>query len=148
MRLRALREDELPAVLERQRTDYRTQLVEWAGLSKELAERKTAEDTASLPEGVELNALEADDGRRVGTMFFAERRYYGEPRMFLYDLWVDPDERGRGYGRAAMEALEAEARSRGLPVVEFNGWGGNAVARSLYRTLGYEERSVFMGKNL
>ncbi len=148
MRLRALREDELPEVLQRQRTDYRTQLVEWAGLSKELAERKTAEDTASLPEGVELNALEADDGRRVGTMFFAERRYYGEPRMFLYDLWVDPDERGRGYGRAAMEALEAEARSRGLPVVEFNVWGGNAVARSLYRTLGYEERSVFMGKNV
>jgi ribosomal protein S18 acetylase RimI-like enzyme len=148
MRLRALREDELPAVLERQRTDYRTQLVEWTGLSKELAERKTAEDTASLPEGVESNALEADDGRRVGTMFFAERRYYGEPRMFLYDLWVDPDERGRGYGRAAMEALEAEARSRGLPVVEFNVWGGNAVARSLYRTLGYEERSVFMGKNV
>jgi ribosomal protein S18 acetylase RimI-like enzyme len=148
MRLRALREDELPAVLQRQRTDYRTQLVEWAGLSKELAERKTAEDTASLPEGVELNALEADDGRRVGTMFFAERRYYGEPRMFLYDLWVDPDERGRGYGRAAMEALEAEARSRGLPVVEFNVWGGNAVARSLYRTLGYEERSVFLGKNV
>ena len=148
MRLRALREDELPEVLQRQRTDYRTQLVEWAGLSKELAERKTAEDTASLPEGVEVNALEADDGRRVGTMFFAERRYYGEPRMFLYDLWVDPDERGRGYGRAAMEALEAEARSRGLPVVEFNVWGGNAVARSLYRTLGYEERSVFMGKNV
>ena len=131
MRLRALREDELSAVLERQRADYRTQLVEWAGLSRELAERKTAEDTASLPDGVELRALEADDGRRVGTMFFAERRYYGEPRLFLYDLWVDPSERGRGYGRAAMEALEAEARSRGLPVVEFNVWGGNAVARSL-----------------
>ena len=40
MRLRALREDELPAVLERQRTDYRTQLVEWAGLPPELAGRK------------------------------------------------------------------------------------------------------------
>ena len=100
MRLRGLREDELPAVLERQRADYRTQLVEWAGLSPELAERKTAEDTASLAEGVELRAL------------------------------------------------EAEARTRGLPVDEFNVWGGNAVARSLYRTLGYEERSVFMGKNL
>jgi ribosomal protein S18 acetylase RimI-like enzyme len=148
MRLRALREDELPAVLERQRADYRTQLVEWAGLSEELAARKTAEDTASLPEHVELWALEADDGRRVGTMFFAARRYHGEPRLFLYDLWVDPPARGRGYGRAAMEALEAEARSRGLSVVEFNVWGGNAVARSLYRTLGYEERSVFMGKNL
>jgi ribosomal protein S18 acetylase RimI-like enzyme len=148
MRLRPLREDELPAVLERQRTEYRTQLVEWAGLSEELADRKAAEDTASRPEGLELKALEADDGRRLGTMFFAERRYYGEPRIYLYDLWVEPAERGCGYGRAAMEALEAEARSRGLPVVEFNVWGGNAVARSLYRSLGYEERSVFMGKNL
>jgi ribosomal protein S18 acetylase RimI-like enzyme len=148
MRLRALREDELPAVLDRQRAEYRTQLVAWAGLSEELADRKAAEDTASLPEGVELKALEADDGRAVGTMFFAERRYYGEPRIFLFDLWVEPAERGRGYGRAAMEALEAEARSRGLPVVEFNVWGGNAVARSLYRSLGYEERSVFMGKDI
>ena len=39
MRLRALREDELPAILERQRTEYRRQLVEWAGLSEELADR-------------------------------------------------------------------------------------------------------------
>jgi ribosomal protein S18 acetylase RimI-like enzyme len=148
MRLRTLREDELPAVLERQRSDYRTQLVAWAGLSEEVADRKAAEDTASLPKGVELKALEDGDGRRVGTMFFAERRYYGEPRIFLYDLWVEPAERGRGHGRAAMAALEAEARSRGIPVVEFNVWGGNAVARSLYHSLGYEERSVFMGKNL
>jgi len=148
MHLRPLREDELGSVLERQRAEYRTQLVEWAGLSDELADRKTAEDTAALPEGVEHVALEADDRRRVGTMFFAERRWYGEPRIFLFDLWIDPEERGRGYGRAAMEALEAEARSRGLPAIEFNVWGGNTVARSLYRSLGYGERSVFMGKDL
>ena len=101
-----------------------------------------------MPEGVELVALEADDRLRVGTMFFAERRWYGEPRIFLFDLWIDPEERGRGYGRAAMEALEAEARSRGLSAIEFNVWGGNTVARSLYRSLGYGERSVFMGKDL
>jgi ribosomal protein S18 acetylase RimI-like enzyme len=148
MRLRPLREDELGSVLERQRSEYRTQLVEWAGLPAELADRKAAEDTATLPEGVELVALEADDGRRVGTMFFAERRWHGEPRCFLFDLWIEPEERGRGYGRAAMEALEAEARSRGLPTIEFNVWGGNSVARSLYRSLGYGERSVFMGKDL
>ena len=120
MHLRPLREDELGSVLERQRAEYRTQLVEWAGLSDELADRKTAEDTAALPEGVELVALEADDRRRVGTMFFAERRWYGAPRIFLFDLWIDPEERGRGYGRAAMEALEGEARTRGLLAIEFN----------------------------
>ena len=147
MRFRRLREDELPAFRERHRAEYRTQLVDWAGLSESLADRKAAEDTASLPAGAEVHALEVD-GREVGTIMVARREYYGEPRLFLYDLWVDPAERGRGHGRAAMEELEAEARRRGLQVVEFNVWGGNSVARSLYRSLGYDERAVFMSKEL
>jgi len=147
MRLRPLDEDELAGVLERQRGEYRTQLVEWAGLSEEAADRKTAEDTSALPDNVEAVALELD-GSVVGTMLFAERRYYGEPRLYLYDLWIAPELRRRGHGREALRALEAEARSRGLSVVEFNVWGGNAVARALYRSEGYDERSVFMGKDL
>jgi ribosomal protein S18 acetylase RimI-like enzyme len=47
-----------------------------------------------------------------------------------------------------MSLVEAEARRRGAPVVELNVWGGNTVARSLYRSLGYAERSVFMSKDL
>jgi len=145
--LRPLREDEVPAFRERHRSEYHAQLVDWAGLSAGLAERKTAEDTASLPSGSELLALE-EEGRVVGTALVARREYYGEPRLFLYDLWVEPAERGRGLGRAAMRALEAEARSRGLLALELNVWGGNAVARSLYRSEGYAERAVFMSKDL
>jgi ribosomal protein S18 acetylase RimI-like enzyme len=147
VKFRRLRDDELPAFRERHRAEYRRQLVEWAGLSEALAETKAAEDTESLPAGAEVLALEAD-GREIGTIMIARREYYGEPRLFLYDLWVDPGERGHGHGRAAMQELEAEARRRGLPAVEFNVWGGNAVARSLYRSLGYEERAVFMSKEL
>ena len=147
MNLRPLREDEVPAVMERQRSAYRTQLVEWAGLSAELADRKTAEDTAALPSGSELLALE-EEGRVVGTALVARREYYGEPRLFLYDFWIEPAERGRGLGRAGLRAIEAEARSRGLGVLELNVWGGNAVARSLYRSEGYAEGAVFMSKTL
>jgi ribosomal protein S18 acetylase RimI-like enzyme len=149
VRLRPLRGDELDAYRVRQRDDYRQQLVAWAGMTAALAERKAAEDTQELPHGAEVHALEVD-GRDVGTVSFAERTYYGEPRVFVYDydLWVDADERGKGFGRRAMDAVEAEARRRGAPVVELNVWGGNTVARSLYRSLGYAERSVFMSKDL
>jgi ribosomal protein S18 acetylase RimI-like enzyme len=147
MRLRPLREDEVHAFRERHRAQYRTQLVDWAGLSAELADRKTADDTAELPAGSELLALE-EDGRVVGTALVARREYYGEPRLYLYDLWVEPAERGRGLGRAGLRALEAEARSRGLGALDLNVWGGNAVARSLYRSEGYAERAVFMSKDL
>jgi ribosomal protein S18 acetylase RimI-like enzyme len=148
VRLRPLEEEGIPAALERARIDYRAQLVDFAGMTEELAARKAEADFATPPPASELYAVETDEGRRVGVLRYAEREYYGEPRMFLYDVWIEPAERGRGYGRGAMLALEAAVRERGLRTIEFNVWGGNGVARSLYRSLGYEERAVFMSKEL
>ena len=46
-----------------------------------------------------------------------------------------------------MQLLEQEAQSAGLPGIDLNVWGGNEVARSLYRSLGFAERAVFMSKD-
>ena len=61
---------------------------------------------------------------------------------------VDETERGRGLGRAAMLALEAKVKELGYASVGLNVWGGNDVARALYRKLGYTEQSVGMTKTL
>ena len=53
-----------------------------------------------------------------------------------------------GLGRATMELLESEVRDRGLENVELNVFGGNEIARKLYRSLGFDERFVQMGKRL
>ena len=66
----------------------------------------------------------------------------------MYDITIDEAERGRGFGRAAMLALEEELRDLGHESVALNVWGGNAVARGLYRSLGYVEESVHMRKQL
>ena len=50
--------------------------------------------------------------------------------------------------RAAMELFEEEVRRRGLSQVGLTVLGDNDVARSLYRSLGYGERAVFMSKDL
>ena len=47
-----------------------------------------------------------------------------------------------------MLLFEEEARSRGLSGASLTVLGGNEVARSLYRSLGYSERAVFMSKTL
>jgi hypothetical protein len=70
-----------------------------------------------------------------------------------YDEWVrttraaDADDIHLS-GRAAMQLAEQAARERGLDRVELNVFGGNTAARGLYRSLGYDEVAVFMGKNL
>jgi ribosomal protein S18 acetylase RimI-like enzyme len=66
--------------------------------------------------------------------------------LWIYDIRIDEAYRGRGYGRAAMLLVEAEARERGYGRIGLNVFGGNDVARNLYRSLGYEENAIVMSK--
>ncbi len=155
LRLRPLREDELPAYVEHTRAAYERELVDQAGLKHEAAAKKTEADWSRLlPDGTvpadnELYAIEDEaTGERIGELWFAERDGDSERTLYVYSIEVAPEFRGRGYGRAAMQLFEAEARRRGLARASLTVLGGNVVARSLYRSLGYAERAVFMSKDL
>ena len=147
--LRPLREDEYEAWDAAHRAEYEHGLVEFAGLSADAARVKVEHDIAAvLPDGLRtadtwIWAIEAD-GRQVGTVWVGFRG----SGPWLYDITIDEAERGRGYGRGAMLALEDEVRRLGHESVTLNVWGGNDVARGLYRSLGYVEESVHMHKRL
>jgi ribosomal protein S18 acetylase RimI-like enzyme len=68
--------------------------------------------------------------------------------LYVYSIEISPKHRGRGFGREAMLLFEDEARSRGISTTSLTVLGGNEVARSLYRSLGYVERAVFMSKDV
>jgi GNAT superfamily N-acetyltransferase len=149
VRLRPMREDEYEPWDAAHRVEYERELVEFAGLTRKAAREKVDHDIPSaLPDGLATPDTRfwviEHDGRRVGTVFLGIR----DGEAWLYDIVIDEPERGRGYGRAAMLALEDEARSLGHAGIALNVWGGNEVARGLYRSLGYAERSVHMRKQL
>ena len=129
--------------------EYRRGLVEHVGLPLEQAEAKVERDIAYvLPGGLAtpstwIWAVE-DDGRVVGTVFVGVR----DGGAWLYDITIAEGERGKGYGRAAMIALEDEVRALGHDRIGLNVWGANDVARGLYRSLGWAEESVHMRKTL
>ena len=147
--LRPLREDEYSAWDAAHRMEYARGLIEHVGMSREDAEAKVERDVAGvLPEGLATSGTRIwvveDDGRTVGTVFVGIR----DAGAWLYDITIVVSERGRGYGRAAMTALEVEVRSLGHSTIGLNVWGGNEVARGLYRSLGWVEESVHMRKQL
>jgi ribosomal protein S18 acetylase RimI-like enzyme len=154
LRLRPLADDELAAYIEASRAGYRSDLVDHARFPPAFAVEKADRDLAaytgvdSVPEGHSIYWLE-DGDERVGRLWFAERP---SPRLgrvvWLYEIEIDPAFRGRGYGRRAMALLEEEVRARGIGEIALNVWGGNDVARSLYRSEGYFERAVEMAKEL
>jgi ribosomal protein S18 acetylase RimI-like enzyme len=154
VRLRPLREDELPDFIERGRANYARDMVAQAGLTEEQAEKKAESDWARLlpngevPQGHHLFAVEEDEtGERVGHLWLAERSSDFEgTAAFVYSIEIYEPFRGRGYGREAMLLGEENVRSLGLSAIALNVFGGNEVARSLYRSLGYVETAVFMRK--
>ena len=145
--LRPMRDDEFSDWTVAHQREYVRGMVEYAGLSQDAAQAKAERDVAAvLPaglatQGTRLWVVESD-GRQVGTVFLGLR----DGGAWLYDITIDERDRGRGYGRAAMTALEDVVRSLGFDGIGLNVWGGNAVARGLYLSLGYAEESVHMRK--
>jgi ribosomal protein S18 acetylase RimI-like enzyme len=155
VRLRPLREDEYDAFVADGIARYARDMVENSGVLEELAARKAEADYAALlPRGLAtpdhhiLAVEDATSGRRLGCVWFATGDVDTGPRAFVYGLEIVEGQRGRGYGKAAMRALEPRVRELGYDRIVLNVFGGNEVARSLYRSLGYTERAVIMAKEL
>jgi ribosomal protein S18 acetylase RimI-like enzyme len=150
--LRPLREDEYGAWLEQAKEGYAAQMVR-AGYPEERASAKSDRDFAELlPEGLATPAqfvyAVEHDGEVVGSLWLCDRDGEAGRTLFVYALEVDPDHRGRGHGKAAMVLAEDVAREHGLDTITLNVFGGNDVAQSLYRSLGYNEMAIFMRKDL
>jgi len=153
VRLRPMTAEEFPTFVATTRAGYAHDIEVHGGQTHAAAQQKADQDMATvLPLGLDspghaIFVVEADGGP-VGRLWLAERPSGGRQVLFIYDISIDPEHQGRGYGRAAMGLAEVEARARGLARIELNVFGGNEVARGLYRSLGYVETSVQMGKDL
>lgn len=75
------------------------------------------------------------DGRVVGCGYGAVQRGWGG----VFDIVVDPAFRGRGYGRQIVSAILGAARRLGAGRSYLQVVSGNAVAESLYSSLGFLE---------
>ena len=68
--------------------------------------------------------------------FFTYSTFLGRPSLYLEDLFVLPEERGRGAGRALLRALGKVAVARGCGRMEWTVLDWNAPAIRFYRRIG------------
>ena len=95
-----------------------------------------------------LTARDAANGDPVGILWLFERTSASGTFAFIYDVEVRKGLRSQGWGKGLMAYAEQWARKRGAHEIGLNVFGGNSVARGLYGSLGYHERSVTMAKPL
>jgi len=150
--VRRLREDEYDAFIARAMAFYVDDMVR-AGIERDVAQAKADKDLPQLlPDGLAtpdhfMYAIE-HDGRFAGYLWLCNRDGELGHSLFVYAVEIDDELRGRGLGRAAMVFAEQEAQRLGIAKVALNVFGGNAAARHLYLSLGYEETAVHMEKRV
>ncbi len=83
-----------------------------------------------------LLAFEEKSPVGFGVYFYNFSTWLGRPGLYLEDLFVRPDKRGKGYGRALLVELAKIARDRGCGRMEWAVLDWNKPAIEFYRALG------------
>ncbi|KUL39005.1 GNAT family N-acetyltransferase [Actinoplanes awajinensis] len=125
-----------------------------SGTFEENLQRTRDGQAALLPRGQETPGMiflrgVRGDGAVVGTMWISLEHPRGfRDCAFLYEIAIDEEFQGAGYGRALLTAGEQAVRERGVPALELNVFGDNARAIGLYTTAGYRVVTQQMRKDL
>ncbi|MCG6951049.1 MAG: GNAT family N-acetyltransferase [Betaproteobacteria bacterium] len=74
--------------------------------------------------------------------------FLGRPGLYLEDLFVRPEYRGRGYGKALMVFVARLAQARDCGRLEWSVLDWNRPAREFYRTLGARPLDDWIGQRM
>jgi ribosomal protein S18 acetylase RimI-like enzyme len=97
-----------------------------------------ARELLATDDTVALLAGDPPDGFAV--LRFRESLYMEALECYLAELYVVPDKRGQGIGRALMDEVFAVAREKGAGHIELNTSEDDVAARALYEKLGFTNR--------
>src|SRR5207248_4145562 len=97
-----------------------------------------AERIRQLLEGGDTLILLAGDGPDgLAVLRFRASIWTDGLECYLAELYVVPSQRGKGFGRALMEAVLDVAKERGADWIELNTEETDVAARALYESMGF-----------
>ena len=111
-------------------------------LDEVVADKQTLEEWIFDKQKAEV-IFALDDGSEVGFALFFHNfsTFLGRAGIYLEDLYVKPEYRGKGYGKALLKKLAAIAVERGCGRVEWWCLDWNRPSIDFYLSLGAEPMS-------
>jgi ribosomal protein S18 acetylase RimI-like enzyme len=87
--------------------------------------------------GLSVFLLAGPQRTGVAQLRFREWLFTGEPICYVEELYVVPDRRREGHGRALMMGAMQFARDQGATTIELTTATSDTAARGLYESLGF-----------
>lgn len=138
LRLRDATRDDLPLVLR-----FIRALAEYEKLSHEVRADEATLDRFLFGDPRRAEALIAEDaGEAIGfaVWYYSFSTFLARPSLYVEDVFVNPEARGRGIGRAIFAHLAARALAQGCGRMEWSVLDWNAPSIAFYRSLGAKPR--------
>jgi len=118
----------------------------------EALEKSEASFQTYLPEGLNTMAHHFfsifKDEQNVGMIWFAEDNSSQKTTAFIYDFVINETQRRKGFGKAALKAVEQELKTLGINTIGLHVFAHNKAARQLYEAVGYKLTNMTMAKQL
>ena len=107
-----------------------------------VADEKTLEEWIFDRQKAEV-IFALEDGKEVGYALFFHNfsTFLGRAGIYLEDLYVQPEYRGKGYGKALLKKLASIAVERGCGRLEWSCLDWNKPSIDFYLSLGAEQMS-------
>lgn len=93
-----------------------------------------------LAAGTIVVLVAGEEPRGLAQFRFLRSIWSGALDVYLEELYVVPDRRGEGVGRALLEATMATARQGGATHIDLNTAATDTAARGLYESAGFTNR--------
>jgi ribosomal protein S18 acetylase RimI-like enzyme len=116
--------------------DFNTEYDEPSPDVEVLTER--AREMLAAGEMTVLLGGEGPDG--IASIRYRRSIWTGEPDAYLEELYVYPERRGKGLGRALLEAAMQTAREEGATHIDLGTSENDTAARGLYESAGFTNR--------
>ena len=84
----------------------------------------------------------------LGYLWYGSRTQDGQKKMFIYDIFVEENLRGKGYGKQMLQWLEKETEKLKFQEISLRVLAYNHRARELYESMGFEMTNIYMSKKI
>ena len=145
LELKPMNQDQYNNYITYSKNNYAQEIIKSRGIGIEEATQITNKEfDALLSDGLKsknqyLYTIENDNNENIGIIWFSSDSNHGDNELFLCDIEINKEFRGKGYGRESMDLLESKVKEFNMHTISLHVFLHNKIACSLYNKIGYKE---------